>query len=54
MSQMRQSFILVGVAGLLLLGIFLSWSVLYTVNERELAVVLQFGDPVETRTEPGL
>jgi membrane protease subunit HflC len=29
-------------------------SVLYTVNERELAVLLQFGQPVATRTEPGL
>lgn len=54
MSQMRQSFMLVGVVALLLLGIFLSWSVLYTVNERELAVVLQFGDPVKTVKEPGL
>ncbi|MEO1999888.1 MAG: protease modulator HflC [Planctomycetaceae bacterium] len=55
MSQMRQQSILVGgLAGLLLLGIILAWSVLYTVSEREVAVVLQFGKPVEKRIEPGL
>ena len=54
MSQMRQQFILVGVAGFLLLGIILAWSTLYTVSERELAVVYQFGKPVETRNEPGI
>jgi membrane protease subunit HflC len=44
--------ILVGVA--LVLAIPLSQSVLYTVTERELAVLLQFGEPVATRTQPGL
>jgi membrane protease subunit HflC len=44
--------VLVGVA--LVLVIPLSQSVLYTVTERELAVLLQFGEPVATRTEPGL
>ena len=32
----------------------LAESVLYTVNERELAVLLQFGEPVASRTKPGL
>jgi len=44
--------VLIGVA--LILVIPLGQSVLYTVNERELAVLLQFGEPVATRTEPGL
>jgi modulator of FtsH protease HflC len=43
------------VAGMaLLLVIPLGQSILYTVDERELAVLLQFGQPVATRTEPGL
>ncbi len=44
--------ILVGVA--LVLAIPVGQSVFYTVTERELAVLLQFGEPVATRTEPGL
>jgi modulator of FtsH protease HflC len=48
----RMVAILVGVA--LVLVIPLCQSVLYTVTERELAVLLQFGEPVATRTEPGL
>lgn len=44
--------VLVGLA--LVLVIPLSESVLYTVNERELAVLLQFGEPVASRTKPGL
>jgi len=44
--------VLVGVA--LILVIPLSQSILYTVTERELAVLLQFGEPVATRTQPGL
>ncbi len=38
----------------LVLAIPLGESVLYTVNERELAVLLQFGEPVASRTKPGL
>jgi membrane protease subunit HflC len=44
--------ILVGVA--LILVIPVGQSVFYTVSERELAVLLQFGEPVATRTRPGL
>jgi membrane protease subunit HflC len=44
--------VLIGVA--LILVIPLSQSVVYTVNERELAVLLQFGEPVASCTEPGL
>jgi membrane protease subunit HflC len=39
---------------LALLALLLAPSVCYTVDERELAVVLQFGQPVVARTEPGL
>lgn len=39
---------------LLVLLVPLCNSVLYTVDERELAVILQFGEPVESRTQPGL
>jgi modulator of FtsH protease HflC len=38
----------------LILIIPLSRTVSYTVSERELAVLLQFGQPVASRTEPGL
>src|SRR6516165_8527936 len=36
------------------LAVPLAESTLYTVSERELAVVLQFGEPVASRTKPGL
>jgi modulator of FtsH protease HflC len=39
---------------LLVGGFILGRSVMYTVNERELAVILEFGNPVASRTEPGL
>ena len=39
---------------LLILGTVALKSVAYVVDERELAVVLQFGDPVIERREPGL
>ena len=39
---------------LLILGTIALKSVAYVVDERELAVVLQFGDPVIERREPGL
>ncbi len=39
---------------LLLLAFPLGNAVLYTVDEREMAVILQFGKPVESRTAPGL
>ena len=44
--------VLIGV--FLVLIIPLGRTVCYTVNERELAVLLQFGQPVASRTEPGL
>jgi membrane protease subunit HflC len=52
MNRRRITAVLVGLA--LILAVPLAESVLYTVNERELAVVLQFGQPVASRTEPGL
>lgn len=38
----------------LLLSLLLGRSVLYTVNEREMAVIVQFGEVVHGRREPGL
>lgn len=40
--------------GLLFLVVVLIPATLYVVDERELAVVLQFGEPVAAHTEPGL
>jgi modulator of FtsH protease HflC len=45
---------LVLISLLLLLIIPVANSILYTVDEREMAVILQFGEPVESRTDPGL
>lgn len=42
--------VLVGLVVVYVLG----RSILFTVDERELAVVLQFGEPVQSYTEPGL
>jgi modulator of FtsH protease HflC len=52
MNRKKLAALLVGMALLLLIP--LGQSVLYTVDERELAVLLQFGQPVASRTEPGL
>ena len=52
MSRSQVIAIVVGMA--LVLSIPLVESVLYTVSERELAVLLQFGEPVASRTQPGL
>jgi membrane protease subunit HflC len=38
----------------IVLAILLAPAICYTVDERELAVILQFGRPVVARTEPGL
>ena len=39
---------------LVIVGIILAWACLYVVDEREQAVILRFGAPVASRTEPGL
>ncbi len=52
MNRRRIIGVLVGMALLLLFPI--SESMLYTVDEREQAVLLQFGRPVASHTEPGL
>jgi membrane protease subunit HflC len=52
MNRRRIIAVLVGVA--LVFSVPLAESVFYTVNERELAVLLQFGQPVASRTAPGL
>jgi modulator of FtsH protease HflC len=52
MNRRLITAVLVGLA--LILVVPLGESVLYSVNERELAVLLQFGQPVASRTKPGL
>jgi membrane protease subunit HflC len=52
MNRRRVASVLVGMA--LVLAVPLAETVMYTVNERELAVLLQFGEPVASRTQPGL
>ena len=52
MNARRWLAVLIGV--FLVLIIPLGQTVCYTVSERELAVLLQFGEPVASRTQPGL
>lgn len=52
MNRRRVIPMIVGLA--LILAVPLAESTLYTVSERELAVLLQFGQPVASRTAPGL
>ncbi len=50
----RRHIALLSLAVVVLVGIVLASSTLFTVNERELVVVLQFGEPVASYDEPGL
>ncbi|MFO0887895.1 MAG: protease modulator HflC [Isosphaeraceae bacterium] len=50
----RRQWLAVLIGLLLILSVPLARTVCYTVTERELAVLLQFGQPVASRTEPGL
>jgi len=50
----RNRAVLIVLSVVLLLAIPLGRSVMFTVNEREVAVVLQFGKPVASYTEPNL
>jgi len=50
----KQRAVLILIVVVLLLALPLGRSILFTVNEREQAVVLQFGDPVQSYTQPGL
>ncbi len=52
MNRRRIAAVMVGMA--LVFAVPLVETVFYTVDERELAVLLQFGQPVASRTEPGL
>ena len=52
MTRHQWIAILIGV--FLVLIIPLSGTLFYTVNERELAVLLQFGQPIASQTRPGL
>lgn len=49
-----QRMVLIAVLIVLVLAYAIGRAILFTVNERELAVVLQFGEPVASYTEPGL
>ncbi len=53
MSPGRRAVLIVLIL-VLILAVPLGNSVLFTVNERELAVVLRFGEPVASYTDPGL
>ncbi|HUT90647.1 MAG TPA: protease modulator HflC [Thermoguttaceae bacterium] len=50
----RQRLLLIVAIAVLLLAFPLGRSIMFTVNERELAVVLRFGEPIVDYTEPGL
>jgi len=52
MTSRQRIALAVGVV--LILAAPIARSLCYVVNERELAVLLQFGEPVASRTEPGL
>ncbi len=54
MRRLNQRALYLGICGVMLLCVPIGRSVLYIIDERELAVVLQFGKPVAERTEPGL
>lgn len=54
MNQYRQQKIQIALLVLSLVTVVLLRSVLYTVSEREMVVVLEFGEPVEERMQPGL
>ena len=44
----------IGLIALVVLGLVVLFGSVFTVNERELAVVLQFGEPVNSIVKPGL
>jgi len=52
--NMRTRVILISTIVVAVFFVLLARSVMFTVGERELAVVLQFGEPVQSYTEPGL
>ena len=54
MNVSRSSILLALAAAVLVVLLFVGLGSIYTVNEREVAVVLEFGEPVASRTEPGL
>ena len=54
MTQTRINRWMGRLAAVLIVGILLSSTTLYTVSERELAVVLQFGKPLVTRVKSGV
>lgn len=54
MNRTRLQKILIAIFAVLVLGALLVRSTAYTVSERELAVVLRFGEVVDEHTEPGL
>jgi len=50
----RRQWIAIAIGVVLVLIVPLGRTLFYTVNERELAVLLQFGQPVASQTRPGL
>ncbi len=53
MSPVKRA-LYIGLSLLILAAIPLGGTIFYTVDEREMAVVIQFGQPVSAKTEPGL
>src|SRR5690606_28777296 len=54
MSSSRLTTYAIGAVLLLIVAIIAANACLYVVDEREQAVILRFGAPVASRTEPGL
>ncbi len=50
----RQRVTLIGLLAGFLVIVVLTWATLFTVDEKEMAVVLQFGRPVASYEDPGL
>lgn len=54
MSRFRSEIVAVALLVLLIAGLVLVNTMVYVVNEREMAVILQFGEPVRSIEEPGV
>jgi len=54
MSSKRSNIIAGVILAILIIGVILVRSMVYVVDERDLAVILQFGEPVRSIEEPGM
>lgn len=54
MNQSKLAGIVIAIGFVVLIGVFVAKSAMFVIDERELAVILQFGKPVRTIDEPGL